>query len=85
MLNSSSEVVVVTEQGLAIKTRSANIRRVPESERDGTLTAYSKCGPLLGHQMAVTVRSTSKLEWRDPLRWCPFAGQTSKVVLGAGV
>ena len=33
MLNSSSEAVVVTEQGLAIKTRSANIRRVPESER----------------------------------------------------
>ena len=25
--------MVVTEQGLAIKTRSANIRRVPESER----------------------------------------------------
>ena len=33
MLNSSSEAVIVTEQGLAIKTRSANIRRVPESER----------------------------------------------------
>ena len=33
MLNSSSEAVVVTAQGLAIKTRSANIRRVPESER----------------------------------------------------
>ena len=33
MLNSSSEAVVVTEQGLAIKTRSANIRRVPEPER----------------------------------------------------
>ena len=33
MLNSSSEAVVVTEQGLAIKTRSAYIRRVPESER----------------------------------------------------
>ena len=32
MLNSSSEAVVVTEQGLAIKTRSANIRRMPESE-----------------------------------------------------
>ena len=32
MLNSSSEAMVVTEQGLAIKTRSANIRRVPESE-----------------------------------------------------
>ena len=33
MLNSSSEAVVVSEQGLAIKTRSANIRRVPESKR----------------------------------------------------
>ena len=33
MLNSSSEAVVVTEQGMAIKTKSANIRRVPESER----------------------------------------------------
>ena len=33
MLNSSSEAVVVTEQGVAIKTRSANIRRTPESER----------------------------------------------------
>ena len=32
-MNSSSEAVAVTEQGLAIKTRSANIRRVPESER----------------------------------------------------
>ena len=33
MLNSSSEAVVVTEQGMAITTRSANIRRIPESER----------------------------------------------------
>ena len=33
MLNSSSEAVVVTEQGLAIKTRSAKVRRIPESER----------------------------------------------------
>ena len=33
MLNSSSEAVVVTEQGLAIRTSAANIRRVPESER----------------------------------------------------
>ena len=33
MLNSSSEAVVVTEQGTAIKTRSANIRRITESER----------------------------------------------------
>ena len=33
LLNSSSEAVVVTEQGTAITTRSANIRRIPESER----------------------------------------------------
>ena len=32
MLNASSEAVVVTEQRLAIKTRS-NVRRIPESER----------------------------------------------------
>ena len=32
MLNSSSEAVVVTEQGMAIKTRSANIRSELESE-----------------------------------------------------
>ena len=33
MLTSSSEAVVVTEQGTAITTRSANVRRIPESER----------------------------------------------------
>ena len=33
MLSSLSEAVVVTEQGLAIKTRAANVRRIPESER----------------------------------------------------
>ena len=33
MLNSSSEAVVVTEQGLAIKARAANVRRTSESER----------------------------------------------------
>ena len=32
MLNSSSEAVVVTEQGLAIKTRAANVRRIPDSK-----------------------------------------------------
>ena len=40
MLNSSSEAVVVTEQGRAIKTRTGNIRIIPESERwdaDGIL------------------------------------------------
>ena len=33
ILNSSSEAVVVTEQGLAIKAREADIRRIPELER----------------------------------------------------
>ena len=33
MLNSSSEAVVVTEQGTANKTRSANVGRILESER----------------------------------------------------
>ena len=33
MLNSSSEAVVVTEQWSAIKTRAANVRIIPESER----------------------------------------------------
>ena len=33
MLNSSSEAVVVSEEGLAVKTRSANVRRIPVSER----------------------------------------------------
>ena len=33
MLNSSSEAAVVKEHGLAIKTRAANVRRIPESER----------------------------------------------------
>ena len=33
MLNSSSEAVVVTEQGLAIKTRAANVRIIFQLER----------------------------------------------------
>ena len=33
MLNSSSEAVVVTEQGLAVKTRAATVRIIPQSER----------------------------------------------------
>ena len=32
MLNSSLEAMVVTEQGSAIKTRGADVRRIPESE-----------------------------------------------------
>ena len=33
VLNSSSVAVAVTEQGMAIKTRAAIVRRIPESER----------------------------------------------------
>ena len=33
VLDSSSEAVVATEQGLAIQTRAANVRRIPEPER----------------------------------------------------
>ena len=62
--------VFVTEQGLAIKTRSANIRRLPESERwDAGRILEMRATPW--SQMAVTMRSTSKLERRDPLRRCP--------------
>ena len=43
MLNPSSEAVVVTEQGLAIKTRAANCRIIPESERWD-----SECEPFRG-------------------------------------
>ena len=46
MLNSSSEAVV-TEQGLAIKTRSANIRKIPESVRwDAGRTLGMRAVPL---------------------------------------
>ena len=68
MPNSSSEAVVVTEQDLAIKTRAANVRIIPESEgwdadrmlgmqsvpcsSDGSDNAFAHSG------------------WRDPLRLC---------------
>ena len=51
--------------------RSRHARRTSgeyPSRRDGTLAEHSRCGPLRGPQMAVTLRSTFKLEWRDPLR-----------------
>ena len=63
MLNSSSEAVVVTEQGLAIKTRAANVRRILESER-GERIEYSECELFPSLQMALTMRSTFKSEWR---------------------
>ena len=67
MLNSSSEAVVVTEQALAIKTRSANIRRVPESER-------WDAGRIL--RMRATLWSPDgsdtafDIQVGGPLRWC---------------
>ena len=46
MLNSSSEALVVTEHGTAIKTRSANIRRIPDSERwDADRILGMRAGP----------------------------------------
>ena len=69
MLNSSSEAVVVTEQELAIKTRSAYVRRIPESERrDADRTLGMRAVP--GLQTAVTMHSIFKSEWRGPWRWC---------------
>ena len=55
MLDSSSEAVVVTEQGMAINTRSANIRRIFESERWG----------------ADRILGTYKSEWRDARKMVP--------------
>ena len=68
MLNSSSEAVVVTEQGLAIKTRSANIRRVPESERWGAdrilemrATPWSPDGS--GNAFDIRVEMERRVQW----------------------
>ena len=68
MLNPLSEAVVLTEQGLAIKARAANVRRVLESERWDT-EEHSECEQFCGLQMAVTTRSTFKSEWRGSRRW----------------
>ena len=40
------------------------------SRRDGTRTEYSECELSRGLQMAVTIHSTFKSEWRGPHRWC---------------
>ena len=73
MLNSSSEAVVVTEQGLAIKTRSANIRRVPESERwdAGRIlgmraTPWSPDGSDNAFDIQVGMERPSEMVPRDP-------------------
>ena len=59
MLTSSSEAVVVTEQGSAIKTRVANVRRIPESERRAR-TECSECEQFRGLRTAVTIRHSSQ-------------------------
>ena len=73
MLNSSSEAVVVTEQGMAIKTRSANIRRIPESERwdaDRILqvraTPWSPVGSDNAFYIQVGMERPAEMVPRDP-------------------
>ena len=57
MLNLSSEAVVVTLQGLAIKSRAANVRRIRESESADRMLELFR-----GLRMAVTLHSTFKSE-----------------------
>ena len=73
MLNSSSEAVVVTEHGLAIKTRLANIRRVPMSERwdaDSILrvraTPWSPDGSDTAFDIQVGMERPAEMVPRDP-------------------
>ena len=72
MLNSSSQAVVVTEQGLAIKTRSANIRRVLESERwdagriEMRATIWSPDGSDNAFDIQVGMKRPAEMVPRDP-------------------
>ena len=71
MLNSSSEAVVVLEQGMAIKTRSANNRRISESERwDADRVLGTRAVPWSpdGSDNAFGVQVGME---RDPRRRCP--------------
>ena len=63
MLYSSSEEVVVTKQGTAIKTRSANI---PESERWDADRMLGIRAVSMVSRWQWTMRSTFKTVWRDP-------------------
>ena len=68
--------MVVTEQGLAIKTRSANIRRVPESERwDADSILQTRATPWSpdGSDNAFDIHVGM-----DPLRWCPRGSADGK-------
>ena len=99
-LNSSSKAVVVTEQGLAIKARAANVRRIPESERwdaDRTLgmraVPWSPDGSDNAFDIQVGMERPAEMVPRAPgevLMENQVAEQTSndgasaKVALGAG-
>ena len=99
MLNSSSEAVLVTEQGMAIKTRSANIRRIPESESwdaDRILgiraVPWSPDGSDNAFDIQVGMERPAEMVTRDPgevwkTRWRgpTFAGQTSSSGVSARV
>ena len=64
MLNSSSEAVVVTEQGLAIKTRSGNIEC--PSRRDGTLAEPLPDGSDNAFDIQVGTERPAEMVPRDP-------------------
>ena len=65
MLNSSSEAVVVTEQGTAIKTPSANVRRIRESESWVPWSKYPECAAV---QWSPGFAAIQVHKWRDPWR-----------------
>ena len=57
-------VVVVTEQGSAIKPRAEKVRRIPESERkDADLILGTLWSPGSDNSFDIQVG-------RNPLRWC---------------
>ena len=72
-LNSSSEAVVVTEQGLAIKTRAANVRSIPESESWDTdrilgmrAVAWSPDGSDSAFDIQVGMERPAEMVFRSP-------------------
>ena len=60
MLNSSSEAVVVTEQGTANKTRSANVRRIPESEMGRGQSTRNASRPMVPGWQRQCIRHSSR-------------------------
>ena len=71
MLNSSSEAVVVTEQGLVIKTRAVNVRMIPESERPDRILGiravlWSRDGSDHAFDVQVGMERAAEMVPRDP-------------------